>query len=233
MPTSSFYVIAAATIDYTHPTLNKHNYATVGDVSIGGSKVFCDRTLLSFNVESSPYSGRPLTPADTIVAAQLDAYVQGMAGAGGFACTLARNTRDDWNDEQATWNEYKTGSAWTAGGGDVDAAPAALAFTSPTTLAAYTIAGLAAFVVDAIALHAGVVQLRLRADDENGNHEFDLLADPYDSKRPRLVVSYTSPAVSETPIARPTHAPLRGPRPAPPARPVAPARPARAKGAAR
>lgn len=227
MPTSSFYLTDCDTIDYVQPTLNRHDVATVGDVSLGGSKVFLDRTLLSFNVTLAPYQGRPLTPADTIVAAQLDAWVQGMAGAGGFACHVERNARDDWRDDQATWNEYKTGSAWTAGGGDVDAVPAALAYTSPVTINAYTISGLAPFVVDALLYHAGIVQLRCKADDENAGHEYDLVANPGDSNRPRLIVAYTSDEVAETPIARPARSPLRAPRGAPPSPASRPARPAR------
>ena len=217
-------------MDYVHPTANYHNTAAVGDINLGGTKAALYRSLFDFNVETAPYSGRPLTPADTIIAAQLDVYVNGMFGAGGFACRVERNARDDWNDEQATWNEYKTGSAWTAGGGDVDAVPAAVAFNSPTALYAFSITGLAAYVVDAIALHAGAVRLRLKADDENAAHEFAMLADPADTRRPRLIVTYTDPQVSETPIAGPVRSPLptvRGAPPEPASRPARPVRPVR------
>ncbi len=230
MPTSSFYFTACATMDYVSPTTNKQNHAAVGDAQIGGTKVVLYRTLLSFNVTLAPFEGRPLTPADTIVSAELRGYVQGMAGAGGFACHVERNARDDWRDDQATWNEYKTGSAWTAGGGDVDAVPAALAYTSPAALYDYTIAGLAPYVRDALDYHSGIVQLRFKADDENANHEYDLLADPLDSTRPRLVVAYTSAQVEDTPIAAPARAPLRtvtGASPAPASRPARPVRPVR------
>ena len=70
-------------------------------------------------------------PADAvIVSGDWHFYVYQLdLDAEGIEFIVARCTRPDWVENEATWNDYKSGSAWTAPGGD-SGAPS-LAFTNP------------------------------------------------------------------------------------------------------
>ena len=63
-------------------------------------------------------------PQDAVIsAAELWVYVSYVAGGPQYdQYNLRRCTRYDWVETQVTWNVYKTGSNWTAAGGDMDAA---------------------------------------------------------------------------------------------------------------
>jgi len=64
-----------------------------------------------------------ISPGSEIVAVDMELYYFNFAGGTdpvGNTINAARCTRTDWVENQVTYNSYKTGSAWTSGGGDFD-----------------------------------------------------------------------------------------------------------------
>ena len=63
--------------------------------------------------------------------------------------------------------QYRSGVAWTAGGGDVATPPAKLEFSGPSATGPYVLAGLAEWVTDAIDNRGGRVIMRVKPKDED------------------------------------------------------------------
>jgi RHS repeat-associated protein len=100
----------------TQPTtsycLGGTSYA-IGDFYLTGNL----HTMFRFDnlVSSVPY--------DSLVqSASFDVYEQGAVNTTGIGINLSTIANKPW-DTTATWNSYKTGSAWTAGGGDFTTTP--------------------------------------------------------------------------------------------------------------
>ena len=98
------------------------------------------------------------------------------------AFTIYRLTRNNWVKAQATWNSYLTGSAWTAPGGDYDAAISA-AMTPTLGWVSYTITDL---VRDAANVRGRILELLIKKDNEGaaavfsfGSKEHTAYTDPY------------------------------------------------------
>ena len=125
---------------------------------VGGAKTLWRRAILAFDVSS--------VAGEAINSAKLVRQVSNVLGAGD--CWVTRITRTDWVEAQVTWNNYKSGSPWTAGGGDIDAGtPAQVGFSEPGGVGSQEVAGLVAFVTDAIANRGNVVTFIVRMKDES------------------------------------------------------------------
>jgi hypothetical protein len=201
MAQSTFYTLPCASIDYVTPTANYANTCHVGVVLFGASKSTLRRALSSFDVFGAAAEGRPLRAGDTLSAAELLFEIGGVVPPSGWACRVDRVTRANWDYLAATWNNYRTSTAWTSGGGDVGTPPASLGYSAPATSGPFTLAGVLAFVTDAVANRAGLVNLLHRAIDENPaeTQDWAAFAGPTDSTRPRLRVTYT--AADPLPVA--------------------------------
>lgn len=179
---------------------------------LGEAKAFVRRCLAAFDLHGAAASGRPLVANDVITAAELVLQCTSVVGATGWAASIERIARADWDYLTADWVRYRTGANWTAAGGDVAAPPAAVGFTTPALTGEQTITGLAAFVTDAIANRGGIVRIRVRAVDEAATvakwvaYDASLIS----STRVRLRVTYT--AVDPGPVAAPEPPVLRGAR---------------------
>jgi hypothetical protein len=175
----------------------------LGAQYVGGSKTFLRRCLGGFDLHGPAASGRPLVVSDTITAAELILEATAIVGPVAWGAKVERNTRLDWDYTSADWARYRVGANWTTGGGDVATPPAAVTFTSPAATGEQIIAGMLAFVTDAIANRGGKVLLRLKADDEVPAQTqwvgYDALLTS--SLRPRLRVTYT--AADPSPIDDP------------------------------
>ncbi len=232
MLSSSFYVCGATAIDAVNPaTMLPGNFNT-GMLLIGQTKAVMRRSLTLFDVFGVAAEGRPLLADDVLLDARLECEVIGMSGPAGFACSLERISRLDWDYVTAEWNHYRVATAWTSPGGDVGATPPAVAYASPLAMGAFVIPGVLPFVADAVANRGGMVHLRHKAADEVTGHYFALAASPTRSDRIRLRVAYES--AEPSPIDRPRAgdagtAPEAASRPAraiPSAKPAQPEQPA-------
>jgi hypothetical protein len=199
-----------------------------GVYSLGGSKAILERAVVRFDVLGSAYAGRALTPADVITAADLVLNVVIIPGTAGYACQLDRVTRPGWDYLTADWIEWAAGNNWTAAGGDVAGSP--LAYNAPSALGDYTIGGLDALVIDAIANRAGALIMRSRTTSEADDGQtryftangIGVGVDP--TQQPRLVVTYEGQ--EPAPVDLPDLRTLGGSRGAPAARPAAAGAPA-------
>jgi hypothetical protein len=202
MPSSSFDVTGSTAIDAVNPGIAYPGNFNTGLILIGQTKTVLRRSLTSFDVFGVAAEDRPLLPNDVLLDARLDCNAIGLTGPGGFACTIDRIARLDWDYLTADWNHYRAATSWTSPGGDVATPPAAVAYASPSALGEFVIAGVLPFVADAIANRGGKVRLRHKADDETTSHHFVLAAAVGNSIRLKVTYEAATPA----PIDRPTTA---------------------------
>jgi hypothetical protein len=230
MAVSEFFAFGYNEMNFPTPTSLRINQFGVGLLFIGGAKTLLLRTCCGFDVFGPAASGRALTPADVLVSAELVLDVDFITGTGGWAGSVERISRADWTYTECSWDNYKTASAWTSGGGDVAAPPFGVGFNSPTALGAYEIAGLSGHVADAIANRGARMLIRLKCNNEDDNGvdrlfgATDNISNPL---RPRLRVTYEAQDPSD--IERADRSTMHGSAPAPASRPArlgAPARPA-------
>lgn len=161
----------AATLDGKDTSTNYGGFLSLGLLYIGTTKGTLRRAIATFDVLGTPVEGSPLTGAETITAAQIDCTAAAVTGLTSQANQVHRVTRADWVTAETDWIEYKSGSNWTAAGGDVDATtPTPVTYTSPAGNGAFTITGLINFVTDAIASRSGIVNLRFKftSEDDDG-----------------------------------------------------------------
>ena len=230
MPQSTFLADATQFIDGVNPTFAPAGIWNLGVAYLGGSKSFVRRSLGSFNVFGAASPGRPLASSDTVTAAELVLQTASLIGPSGWPASIERITRADWDYGSSDWTHYKTGALWTVAGGDVATPPSPVGLLSPAG-GEQVIAGMLAFVTDAIANRGGRVIIRIKADDEAPSQSQWCAYDASLSSptRPRLRVTYT--AADPTPIAHPTPPTIRGAsaaRPADANSATAPSRPSRA-----
>lgn len=167
----------SATIDaliegVASPTLNFGNEVVViVQVAYSGEdKTIRMRGLGNFDV--SPIA------ADTINSASLWLYHSVVVRNNGNPnIFVQRCTRPStWVEDEVTWEEYSSGNAWTAEGGDVDAVtPTKVDVVLPGSTGWQEITGLEGHVTDAIANRGNIVSLLLNLEDEDpgagvGNH---------------------------------------------------------------
>lgn len=167
-------------------TRGAYTATVVGVAYSGETKAFLWRTIAFFDVGS--------IAGGTITAAKLRLYTTGGRTGGAAAATVYRCTRPlTVVESQFSWNNYKTGTAWTTAGGDYDGStPTPVGFTHPASSGWHEITGLSGFVTDAIANRQSIVALLLRDDDEDPGANAYV---SYDSKEgtnaPQLVVTCT------------------------------------------
>ncbi|MDP3768699.1 MAG: DNRLRE domain-containing protein, partial [Dehalococcoidia bacterium] len=126
----------------------------------GPDKSVWRRALGNFDV--APLSGR------TINSAKLVRRMVFIAGSP-VSARVSRCTRPaDWVESEVTWLNYKSGSAWTAGGGDYDdVTPVKVDYTEASGNGEHEITGLAAFVTDALNNRSGIVSVIMRLVEES------------------------------------------------------------------
>jgi hypothetical protein len=108
--------VADASINAAAPTAN---YGLVAETNIvRGGAASSERALFSFDLSSVP-SGA------TIKSASLELTVVNNPGLDKIIAVhrVAQGSNRSWVEGQVTWQQYKTGSNWTASGGDFVAAP--------------------------------------------------------------------------------------------------------------
>ena len=223
MPQSVFVATNQCSIDYVSPNSSHSQIGNLGVLYIGG-KSLLRRPLATFNLFAAAAEGRALRASDSdkILRAEFLAYVGSVNGPA-FAAVAHRLTRANYIREEATWNVYKTGSAWTSGGGDFATPPADAAFTSPAALGDQAIQdNLADHVADALANRGGLALLIWQAVDEDPGADKLFTWGAQDGYTPAMRLRVTYSDATPAPISRPpAHATMHG---APPARPARPAR---------
>ena len=143
--------------------------------------------------------GTDIPAGATLIAATLSLYIYQIVSSAGETIFAYRLTRTDWVELESTWNIYKTGSNWTAAGGDYttdDGAsavvPADPAWMDWDILAQAQYAQTNTVNVEALLRHqtefqAGSKYIRFRSN----NYTNDL------TLRPKLVVTYSLPATTQ------------------------------------
>lgn len=156
-----------------------------GSIFLGEEKTDLWRPIANWDVSS--------IAAETITAAKMRRYI-GVDYGAERAGKVYRCTRPaDWVESEVTWNDYKSGTAWTTAGGDYDGVtPTPVGYTPSNGVGWQEITGLLAFVTDAIASRSNIVSVILRLDDENpasaDAHQFHEGGDP--TYEWELVVEY-------------------------------------------
>jgi hypothetical protein len=196
---------------------------SLGVAYFGGGKSEFYRAILDFDV--SDLAG------ESIASARLERFVYDVVGEPGAGAQIVRCTRPGaWVDSEVTWNNYKTGSAWTTPGGDLSlVAPAPVAYTEAGVTGWHAVTGLGAFVDDALANRGGIVSLVLRLADEtpDASAEYVFFSTRSTLHQPRLVVEYGEAAPMPAGRRSESDVPERGgQRPAHAARPAHETRPA-------
>ena len=172
-PTGEHWLsVVAAKDTYVRSVTATTNYgaATVLYWGLVGADIH--RSLLEFSLSGVPAQAR-------IVSARYGQQYSGL----GIIGTAYRLTRDDWVEAEATYNVYKTGSNWTAAGGDYDATKSVALGT--VTIGWYHLT-ITSLVQDAINARQRILELLLRKDNEGAVGRSNLksrentdYADPY------------------------------------------------------
>lgn len=218
-----------------------HSDLWVGTSNGGGdpTKQACNRTIFFFDLLGTVIDGLAIGAGATIAAATLSVNADSGGGAPG-TCRAVRITRANYfGYDHTTWNEYDTGNAWTAGGGDIDATYAQT-FPVPASLGPTDLCDLAAMAQDALENHGGILVVMLHVVNDTAIYTTTSTAwrmistdRPNGEHAPRLVVSHNTQIAAAAQIDRRDPAKLPGNRPARAhsapgaARPATPARPAR------
>jgi hypothetical protein len=211
VPQSTFAADGTQFIDGVSQSYAPAGFWWVGTGYLGGSKSFVRRSLASFDVYGPAVAGRPLTPSDTVTAAELLLSLVTAVGLAGWSATIDRVARADWDYASADWTHYKAGGLWTTPGGDAGTPPAPVTMTA-SLASEQVVPGMLGFVTDAMALRSGRVLLRVRAVNEA---PADSTWVSYDAAltspaRPRLRVTYV--ATEPSPIAHEAPPTMRGAR---------------------
>lgn len=147
------------------------------------------RTILEFDLTTAGI------PSGAIVSAASLVLNVSLAAAIAEPVRVHRLTRTDWEELTSSWDNYKTATPWTTGGGDFNA----LTFASanlPTGTGDWTIsAGLAVLVQDAIDNRSGILRLMIKRFTEATTEAFvNVRSGEYATvaDRPELSVTYTT-----------------------------------------
>ena len=203
MPQTTFKAIHTVTIDRISPTANGKDLFRLGALVVGSSKSVDRRVIHAFNLHA-PDDGLPLDATSQISAAELLGNVTGVVGAA-YSMLTERLTRADYEYLTATWNEYKTGSAWTTPGGDVASDPAPIFTPFPSSTGDIVVCStLAAMAIDALANRGAALLLRwsiFPPAPSQSEHVTIKAAPTPDSDIARLRVTYTTlvPATEDRP----------------------------------
>jgi|SRR5580765_213197 len=194
--------------DGTSAAVNFENNGTIQAKSVASAN-FSRVILISFDLSS-------LSPTNTVTNASLQLTCNA-AGTVSGTMYLMRLLRPDWVVTQATWNNYKTGSAWNTAGargngtdinGDwTDGVPGAVGVFSVSATDVIgtkkTFAGITQSTIQAAlggTLHFAIHQ----ALNANANAGFYDTTAASTSNRALLTVNYDPPVVGGTAISRRT-----------------------------
>ena len=172
---------------------------------LNGVPAWNRRSILQFTIPEE-------VKLSTIVSAVLWLYADEIvAGTAGRTYWAYRLTRRDWIELEATWNIYKTGSNWTAGGGDYTEDDGA----SDTALAN---PGWMDWTVTAQVQHAadGEVDIAflIRDGTEDGSNKatwFRSKEHATEATRPKLVITFIPALLVVTPSPVPTASSIQAP----------------------
>jgi hypothetical protein len=157
---------------------------------LGGDKSGWWRAIADFDLSAIP-------AGSTVVAASLIRHVFALNN-GGQGGRISRCTRPgQWVESEVTWNNYKSGSAWSAAGGDFDdtGPPANVDYTEPSSTGDHTVTGLSALVQDAIDNRGGTLSIitRLVDEDPEVDTRYRWRSKEHGSGIWRVVVDYVPP----------------------------------------
>ena len=165
---------------------------------LGGEKSNYTRGLMNFDVSGYPGSA----DGSDIVSAKIVLELLNRFDTGeqlNFDRIKGHPDTDpaDWVEAEVIWEEYSSGNAWTAFGGDLDATDR-VTFLVPATAGTYDVTGFKDMVVDALANadRGDLLSVNVRLDDEAdaGNTRgfaWSSREDPNDpSRQPALELTY-------------------------------------------
>jgi hypothetical protein len=135
----------------------------------------------------------------TVQTATFDFYVNTVGGGGLPANSYAwyRLRRTDWVESEATWNSYKSGSAWTTAGAedysnDNDTSVADLAAAITTT--GYKTMDVTNCARDAVVSRSQILNVLVWSGEANSRYIITSTKENgTDANRPKLTVTYTPP----------------------------------------
>lgn len=166
------------------------NYSTLYYLYVISYTGYTRRAYLAFDISSLPAGA-------VISSATLSLYYWSYAASNptGRQIDVFKITRNDWVEAEQTWNSYKSGSAWTAAGGDyVTSNPAGANTNCPAAAGAWMNWDVKAIVEDAVTNEVNVnVVAKMNVENE-GDYEPLFYAKEYNtdtSLRPKLVIVYT------------------------------------------
>lgn len=175
-------------------------YGSARVAYVGGSKTFLFRSLANFDVSA--------VAADTINSASL--WLHHYVATNTPTAHISRNTRPStWVEAQVTWNDYSTGNAWTAGGGDVDdVTPTEVTFSLAGSTGWQEVTGLKGHVDDAIASRGNIVALNLHLAEQDPGFDDGHFwrGGRYLSLAWYLRIDYTPASPAGIPFERPSRA---------------------------
>jgi len=158
-----------------------------------------DRIILSFDV--SDYTAG----SANILSAKLYLYYYGYYGSNnpnGVNVQVYKMTRNDWNETQSSWNNYKTGSSWTTPGGDyVTSSPSGASKVLPASFGfvEFDITDIVKDAIDNVSSHVNPI---LKYETESGATRYQPFFYSREgtsgdtSLRPKLVIEYTTGSTS-------------------------------------
>jgi hypothetical protein len=112
---TSTFTVQSGKDTYFDNYVPDHNYNNLTFLSVKSSSISNQRSPLEFPV----VWGTDIPAGATVDTAVLYLYYYSYSGNPvGRTYWAYRLTRTDWVEAEATWNIYKTGSSWSAGGGD-------------------------------------------------------------------------------------------------------------------
>lgn len=158
-----------------------------------------DRRRCIFEVNLTPYVNTVITGA------KFRYYIHTTNMADSELCTNKRITRSDWVESQVTWNKYKTGSNWTAAGGD-HAAPSGTFTCDEST--GWKTRDILDHAQDAIADRGGWLQLLMFASSAGlqNDEAMTVRTSDYAGSAPRVTFIYQTYTPTKT--HTPTHTPI-------------------------
>lgn len=181
---------------YVRQDFNTSNYGGVDILYITDYDGSARRPIFEFDISELP-SGA------TINSATLQLYYVNHSGdnPSGKTVWAYKLTRIDWVELEATWDIYKTGSNWTASGGDyVTSDPSGGSTTFPASEGAWMSWDVKSIIEQAIADEWSVAEFLVKFETETeianysqaGIYSNDYTSDP--SLCPKLVIDYTPAA---------------------------------------
>lgn len=222
MTVSTFRAVRTVSIDGAAHAANDNDLFRCGQLFSGPSKTADRRAIHTFDLTAVPAEGPPVPANAAVTLAEFVGNVTLVIGAPDvFRLDRLAGDRSTYAYLITNWDNYDTAKPWRAPGAeDVEPPPSGLTYTSPgSTGDQVIVATLAAYVVDALTLRAGLLQLRhrLNAIAAPDDTYFTVKAyPPGDADITRLRVTWSGPAPAN--INRPQASVLPGPPPAAPAR---------------